>query len=246
MADRKAELKKYFFPAAGPFRPVDFHIHSSFTDARMRLEEALQAASAAGLEAVAFTDHARHDSSYVPGYLMVIEQLRPRFPLSIFSGLEVKISNLQGGLDLPAGNGLDLVLASLHRFPRQAGGYYRPVELSAREAAEIEHRATLGVLLAGSADVIAHPTRTYYANFTDPFPLELLREMATAAADCGIPLELNARDPGWTRIQDVCRETGALVTLGSDAHESSEIGRMWEFISAGGTGESKRYGGDRG
>lgn len=231
LTGRPTAREALFYNPHGALGATDAHLHTTFTDGEMTVPEALEAAAAQNLQALAFTDHARAESTYVPEYRAAIRRQRDRYPFPVYIGLEVKMTDFTGGTDLPLGQELDLVLVSLHRFPKVDGGFHHLAPATAAEAAESELRATLGVIAAQTADVISHPTRIYCTFYKEPFPAAYLEEIAQAAARHHVALELNARNPNWREILAACRAAGAAVTLGSDAHRAAEVGLMWRLFS---------------
>ncbi|HLT67279.1 MAG TPA: PHP domain-containing protein, partial [Microbacterium sp.] len=90
----------------------DHHVHSTFSDdAVSSLEENVAAAHAAGLTELRLVDHVRASTSWVPDFVAAVAALEVPDGLTVHTGVEAKILDASGSLDLPAGlRGLDRIL----------------------------------------------------------------------------------------------------------------------------------------
>src|ERR1700730_18131825 len=97
----------------------DYHVHSTFSDdAVSTLAENLAAARERGLRAICLADHVRRSTTWVPEFLSAVDALRPVPGLDVLAGVEAKILNRAGALDLPAGiGGAELALVAGPQVP---------------------------------------------------------------------------------------------------------------------------------
>ena len=95
----------------------DFQIHTNWTDGDEPVSKIIQRATEIGLGEIAFTEHARNDSTYYPTFFREIANCsRPYEKLKVYKGFEVKILDAQGALDISAEmrSHAELVLGSVH------------------------------------------------------------------------------------------------------------------------------------
>lgn len=230
---------RHVFPArelAGRALTSDLHLHTTFTDGRSTVEEMLQAAAECGLQAVAFTEHVRRGCDWYPRLEAELETARARFPdIEILAGIEAKAFDRAGGLDADPelAAHVDIVLGAFHSYPDGQGGTLREAAIRGEEAAWIEAEATLALLENPLVDVIAHPgamTRRFFGSF----PHDLVRQIVRKAARLGKAVELNGEYCGTDELAWLLRcsaQENAWVTLGSNAHHTSEVGRIVQMIS---------------
>jgi putative hydrolase len=103
-----------------PGRLEDYHVHSTWSaDALSPLEDNLAKAAERGLGTICMVEHVRRSSTYVPEFAAAANELRPRHDgLTVLIGVEAKILDVAGTLDMPAGLvGLDHVLVADHQLP---------------------------------------------------------------------------------------------------------------------------------
>ena len=118
----------------------DYHVHSLFSnDAHSSPEENLAEAEWMGLRTLCLVDHVRSSSTHVPDLVAMVRALRPRSGIEILCGVEAKLLDRSGALDLPPHAGVDHVMIADHQFPSEQG----PVT-----AAEVRERLARGLLRA--------------------------------------------------------------------------------------------------
>ena len=219
---------------------ADHHVHSTFSDGRNTLEENLAQAEQLGLTQLGCVDHVRVDTTYVPEYAAAIRALRGRTSVALTVGIEAKILDTDGRLDLPV-EGLDevdLVYAADHQFP-WPGGYRSPravkaalEEGSTTAACCIEHLVT-GTVAAMRGNrrhrlVLAHlfSILPKVGLSEDQVPEDLLGLLAAAAADSGTIVEISER---WkcpsSRALRAVKAAGAAIVCSTDSHSTVTIGR---------------------
>lgn len=206
-------------------RSKDYHVHCNYNDHSapdLTIANVVQHAESIGLKTIAFTEHVRKSSDWVPSYLEDIALVSPRSNLEIVAGFEAKILR-DGSIDCPDQYaGEYFIVASFHTKYEE-----KRVWISALEKA-IENE---------NVDVIGHIA---------PEPsFELDREEVTALAELirhyGKTIELNAkyhRPPAeWVRIFASQEVT---FHLGSDAHTLREVGKFENLEDIIGVVETER------
>ena len=112
----------------------DFHVHSTFSDGASTLTQNVRAARERGLCTVCLVDHVRRDTRWLPEFTAAVDQHRGQPGLRVLAGVEAKILDTAGRLDLPPDlqtlGGIDLVLIADHQFPADNGPVH-PDELRA-------------------------------------------------------------------------------------------------------------------
>lgn len=184
----------------------DYHVHSTFSDGVSTVEENVREAARQGLARICLTDHVRRDTTWVADFVSAVRPLRRGPDLEILVGVEAKILDQAGQLDLPPGlDGIDLVLIADHQFPGEHGpvlpGEMRILisagTLSGAEAISALIDATASALAraAGPRPLIAHlfsvlPKMGLSETEVPDGELDLL---AGRARDTGALLEVNEK-----------------------------------------------------
>jgi len=235
---RWAKLKLPFVTAESLLSHVpkiDLHIHTSFVDGEAGIKEIIQYAEHKGLQTIAFTEHARRSSTYLPEYLGEIKLYAFQTGIKVLKGVEVKIINLSGEIDVSPGviDDLDIILGVIHRFPVS---FREPIfapkgDITADHAVEIEELATINMIKKGYADVVSHPGRIFEEQFGIPFPIPALDNIVLAAKQHRVAIELNSKAPNFPTVLRVCLKHNCLVSPGSDAHILEEIGSVTTALS---------------
>src|ERR1700761_8073137 len=100
----------------------DFHVHSTFSDGASTLTENVRAARDRGLRTLCLVDHVRRDTTWLPEFTAAVGAFRDGQGLRVLAGVEAKILDTSGRLDLPPDlDGIDLVLIADHQFPGDHG-----------------------------------------------------------------------------------------------------------------------------
>ncbi|MFZ0974784.1 MAG: PHP domain-containing protein, partial [Solirubrobacteraceae bacterium] len=79
----------------------DMHVHSTFSDGAHSLEENVAEAESLGLVELGCVDHVRVDTDWVPAYAAAVAALRERTEVRLQCGIEAKLLDTAGALDLP-------------------------------------------------------------------------------------------------------------------------------------------------
>jgi len=230
----------------------DYHVHSDFSvDCRVPMASSCEAAIAAGVTEIAFTDHVDHEPSD-PGhgfyrygeYLRAVEDARARFGdrLTILAGAEVDFNRrIAGQVEaFLARTSFDFVIGSVHYD--LDGELIYPRTFTGRSLREVFAPYLADVLAAvetGWFDTIGHldlPKRYTPRTHRDYDPL-VLRDLSepifAALVRHGMAFEINtsgmrqtprASMPGPATVRWYVEAGGRLVTTGTDSHAAQTVG----------------------
>ncbi len=220
----------------------DYHVHSTFSDGASTLAQNVRVARGRGLRTLCLADHVRRDTAWVPDFVAAVSAYRSLSSPRIMAGLEAKILDSSGRLDVPPGldgggaiDGIDLVLIADHRFPADHGPVH-PAQMraaissgavAAEEAIECLVEATVNALAAAQRTLVAHlfSVLPKIGLAEEQVPLTLLNHLAKRAARAGALVEVNEK---WRcpSARTVAALAGADVRLvaGSDSHHCGDVG----------------------
>jgi putative hydrolase len=227
----------------------DYHVHSTFSDdGSSTLAENVSAAAGRGLRTLCLADHVRRDTAWVPEFAAAVAENRGQPGLRVLAGVEAKIWDGSGRLDLPeALDGIDLVLIADHQFPADNGPVH-PAEvrsaiayggMTAVEAIERVCEATARAVLyggqrpGGPGVLLAHLFSLLPKIGLDEamVPDALLADLAKRAAHAGALAEVNEK---WScpspRTVTALVRAGVTVVAGSDSHHCRDIGRYDRWV----------------
>jgi putative hydrolase len=231
-----------------PALDEDHHVHSVFSDdAVSSLDENVRAARRRGLRVICFADHVRRDSPWVADYTAAVAGLRPVPGLDVVAGVEAKILDSQGHLDLPGQlPGVDRVLIADHQFPGEAGPVH-PGDIRAQLATG---QRTAGEVIDGlitatvrALDQVAIPQLAHLFSLLPKMglaerevPGPALAALAQAARRAGARLEVNEK---WAcpspRTIRAFAAAGVPLVPSTDSHDCADVGRYQtvpELLSA--------------
>ena len=202
---------------------VDTHSHTIASGhAYSTLSEMARAAAARGLQALAVTEHAPQLEKtcglfYFMNYDVIPRQMHG---IRLLMGAELNIMDSDGTVDLPENicRELDITVASIH-----------PPCYRSESTIENNTRAYVEVMKKPYVNIIGHPDDSRI-----PVDYEVL---VKTAKETGTLLELNNSSlrPQSSRVGarenmlimlDLCRQYGAPVTTGSDAHIDVDAGNF--------------------
>ena len=116
----------------------DHHVHSTFSDGRSTIEENIAQAERLGLGHLGCVDHVRADTTYHPDYAAAVRALRSTTKVSLSIGIEAKILDADGRLDMPeiGLDAIDVIYVADHQFPwhgdRARRAMSKPISKAAR------------------------------------------------------------------------------------------------------------------
>ena len=215
----------------------DFHVHSTFSDGASSLAQNVQAARERALRTLCLVDHVRRDTEWLPEFTAAVAPFKQQPGLRVLAGVEAKILDPSGRLDLPSGlDGIDLVLVADHQFPAD-GGPVHPAqvraaigrgEITGAEAIEQLCEATANALDAADRRcVLAHLFSVLPKMGLDEamVPEPLLADLAGRVALAGAMVEINEK---WAcpspRTVAAMGRAGVCVVAGSDSHHCRDVG----------------------
>jgi putative hydrolase len=216
---------------------MDMHVHSTFSDGADRLEDNIAEAEALGLTALGCVDHVRASTDWVPDYVAAVHRLRSDTAVELRCGIEAKLMDTTGALDLPDGiDGVDAIYAADHQVPLESGPTH-PREVRERIAGgELEAADVIDALLTSTARALERPQRVVIAHFLSilpkiglteaDVPLEGLERLAEAAAHTGQEIEISERwrCPSAATLRPF-KARGVPIVLSTDSHKRGTIGR---------------------
>jgi len=211
----------------------DFHLHSTWVDGKDTTSSMHSAAVERGLRCVLFSEHARKTSGDWFGRFADEIRALPSESCRALVGVETKVEDFSGALDTTEAivSKCDLVMASVHRFPGEKGVVRGFADVDPDEAVETEFKLAMAVLDNPWVDILGHPFGMSYRRFSRRPDEARFRKLIEKAALKGVAVEINGHyhpDP-WTLI-GWCREAGARVSLGSNAHETASVGQVIRIL----------------
>ena len=219
----------------------DHHVHSTWSDdATSSPLENLVAARDAGLSSIRMVDHVRTSTTYVPEFLAEIASLPGIDGLEVLTGVEAKILDASGRLDLPPDlvvgpAGVDRVLIADHQFPGPDGPWSprRTLEeieggLAPQDALDLLVEATVRAMYLAGRGQLAHlfsllpKIGLHERDLSD----EHVAAVASAALRTDTTVEVNEkwRCPG-PRVVLALAAAGVTLVGSTDSHEASSVGR---------------------
>lgn len=201
----------------------DYHVHCNYNDhspTELSIEKVTKYAEEINLNKLAFTEHVRKTSEWIPKYLDEIDRIvSSGTKITIISGFEAKIL-MNGTVDIPHEYEGHFLIASFHtKF------YNKQNWLSALKS----------TISLPYVNVIGHLAPEESFELTD----NELGELSKLLNENGKTVEINAkyrRPPmNWLRI---FRDNNVKFHLGSDAHSLVEVGNfssitnLIEFINS--------------
>ena len=233
----KAVARACFWPSreltTQEIPPLDFHLHTCWTDGKDTAQKMWEAAVANGLRCILFSEHARKTSE--DWFFHFAQEVRslPKSPCRAFVGVETKVSDFDGNLDVTQAimDESDLVMASVHRFPGEVGELKGLSRTDLTDPSEIEFRLAWAVLDNPAVDILGHPFGMTFNRF-GLAPMEKnVKALIAKAAEKDVAFEVNSQyhpDP-WLYIR-WCKEAGAKVSLGSNAHSVDRVGTILKVL----------------
>jgi putative hydrolase len=219
---------------------ADYHVHSTFSDdAVSTIEENLAAAMAAGLTTVRFIDHVRASTPWVSEFVAAVAALTVPNGITVLTGVETKIMDVAGTLDLPddivSGDvRVDAIVMADHQFPGPDGPW-TPEHTIAQLAAGLAPSdaldqlidAYVAAMVAFPGGQLAHPFSILpkvglsEAQLTD----QQLERWASTAAATKTMIEVNEK---WAcpspRTLAAAFAAGAIVVAATDSHTAADVG----------------------
>lgn len=212
---------------ANGFPPIDFQMHTTWTDGSSSVAEMIAAARHRNLDAIAITEHVNSSSTYYPAFREEIVRLRHKCnDVEVFYGIEVSIADYKGRLRtaLRRPEDTELVLGVVHSYPKASGGYHHFGDLTPEQALACEIDGLMALAANPLIDIIGHPGGTYFKKF-GAFPVEYMEPVFRLAAKTGVAVEVNS-SYCWDLygLLAVLEATNPVLSFGSDAHTADDVG----------------------
>jgi putative hydrolase len=225
----------------------DWHVHSTFSDdAVSTLEENVAAAAAARLTDLRCVDHVRASTTWVPELVAAVRALRVPDGLRVHSGVEAKILDTSGSIDMPADlvlgdGGVDAVLLADHQVPTPEGPWSPRATLAAIEGGLASSTVVDWILeatvraaerVAGRGQ-IAHPFSILPKIGLDEDAVDdaRLAWWAGGLAAAHALVEVNEK---WTcpspRALRALEVAGVRLVASTDSHVAADVGRYDRVI----------------
>ena len=215
----------------------DMHVHSTFSDGSSTIAENLEQAARMGLTRICCVDHVRRDTKWVPDFAAAVGQAAVGLPLQVSTGIEAKILDSTGQLDLPRiRDGIDRVYIADHQVPL-ADGPHAPTEiraaladgrLFASDVVDAIVDATVAALLSHPCSVIAHlfSVLPKLGLSEADVPADRLARLVWAARRSQALVEIDER---WKcpslQTARAFRDAGVPIIFSTDSHVAADIGR---------------------
>jgi putative hydrolase len=216
---------------------ADMHVHSTFSDGKGTVEQNIAAAEALGLTALGCVDHVRVSTDWVPQFVAEVNRLRSETKVELRCGIEAKLLDTTGALDLPEGiEGIDAIYAADHQVPL-ADGPTHPRDVKERiESGDLSAAEVIDAILTSTARALDRPEKIVIAHFLsilpkiglteDQVPLSGLERLAAETKRTGQEIEISERwsCPSVATLRPFLR-AGVPIVLSTDSHMSEKIGR---------------------
>jgi histidinol-phosphatase (PHP family) len=230
---------------------IDTHIHSTIScDGKAEIDEMCLSAIRKGFSVICFTEHYDlnpsddgYDFYNHEKYSILIKQAQDKYSdkITILKGLEFSEPHLYiNELEDMSSKDFDFILGSVHWLGSRWIGDRDFQETNTLEQIFVYHyMETLKACKAGRFDSLAHidfPKR-YLLKKHEPY--ELIREILKTIIEKEISLEINTSPlrkgyneyyPSKEIIELYKNLGGTLLTMGSDAHNTDDIGADFEKI----------------
>lgn len=219
----------------------DHHVHSTFSDdATSTLAENVAAAHARGLTSLRLVDHVRGSTAWLPEFRAATAALDVPDGLVVTTGVETKVLDVRGGLDLPPGDlGVDAVLVADHQVPGPDGPWTpdrtRAELAGGLPAAELLDRLVDALVAAAHAAARRAPAVQLAHCFSilpkvglaeDDLTDDQLARWAQGLAAAGALVEVNEK---WAcpapRALRAAGAAGAVLVAATDSHTATDVGR---------------------
>ena len=215
----------------------DMHVHSTYSDGVNSIEENIKQAESVGLKRFCCVDHVRRDTDWLGNFAANIDRLKNETEIEIFSGVETKLLNIDGDLDMPQNlKGIDFIYVADHQFPMLERPYHpkeirqllQEGKLNPTSAIEILCQATMSAMKRFPNVVIAHlfSILPKIGLNEEQVPENLLQEMADTAKRFNVKIEIDERWKCPTyRTVSYFKSQNVPIWFSTDSHRKETIGQ---------------------
>jgi len=216
----------------------DMQVHSTFSDGADTVEANVAAAEAAGLTEMTCVDHVRVATDWLPAYVAEVERMRARTHVRLVCGIEAKLLDTTGRLDMPAElpPGVEVVYAADHQVAMD-DGVHHPDEVRERlERGDLDGAEVFRCLIESTRRTLDRPQPVVIAHLFSILPklgldeadapLERIEALAGEAARTGQRIEVNERyrTPSARTLRPFI-DRGVPLLVSTDSHRAGTIGR---------------------
>lgn len=213
---------------------VDLHNHTTWTDGENTVKEMYDAAVEKKIEHIFFSEHSRSSSGdWFKKFSNEVENINSKI-CRAYSGTEVKILDYDGNLDLNENieKQSNFIMASVHRFPGETGDIKKnKSNFSPEQALKIEYELTLAAIENPKTLILGHPFGMSLKRFKIIPDIKLFKEIIIKCKKFDKVFEVNANYHGNIKhLVQLCLEKDTLISLGSNAHNTKEVGKILDLI----------------
>jgi putative hydrolase len=216
----------------------DYHIHSTYSDdATGTVDEILATARERGLRTICVSDHVRADTVWMGEYVDLVRRAGDRADLEVLCGIEVKLMDHSGRLDLPRDRPVvDRILIADHQFPGPHGPE-APGAVKARiDVGMMTEEEVVDALLEATTGAVRQTPDAQLAHLFSVLPKlgldesvvgpDRLDALATTLREHGTVVEVNEKwgCPGPAAIA-AFRVAGVPLVASTDSHRAQDVGR---------------------
>lgn len=215
----------------------DMHIHSTFSDGADSIYENAEQAEKVGLHKITCVDHVRKDTDWLGEYVVAVENLKTQTNVSINIGIETKILNESGELDMPQDiSGVEKIYAADHQIPF-GDRCYTPKEIrSMFNNNEVTENEIIQSIVIATTNTLSNYKNVVIAHLFSVLPkihlseddvkLEQIEYIAKMAKQTDAQIEVDER---WKcpqiRTLSVFQAFNVPIIFSSDSHRKETIGK---------------------
>lgn len=206
----------------------DLHVHTRYSDGRSTIREYIELAAARGYDSLCFSDHVDFTTTWFDAYVREVDREgQASNGLRLYPGIEVRAKDHEGSLNAPDHiiDKAGVVIGVVHSIPSEDGkGKHKPEEFSREELLELEYALSLRLLENDKVTILGHPMSNY-EKLHGPVPESYYRRIISRAKRAGKAIEVSAKYKNdFTGFLNLCMEINPVISLGSDAHSTGELG----------------------
>ncbi len=216
---------------------IDLHLHTKWTDGDNTVKQMHKAAISKGCSHILFSEHSRKASGvWFNKFADEVTSLNHNKCLGLV-GTEVKVLNLNGKIDLNDNirKIADLIMVSVHRFPGEEDGIFSSANKNTYKykdkAIKIEHDLMESALLNKNTDILGHPFGMSIKRFNKIPKKSDFESIINKCKIANKAFEINSHYHGnhkW--LLKTCIKHNVRISLGSNAHNKNEVGKIYKLI----------------
>jgi len=216
---------------------IDLHLHTNWTDGEDTVKQMHKEAVSKGCTHILFSEHSRKTSGvWFNKFANEVKSLNQNKCLGLV-GTEVKVLDLNGNIDLNTNikKQTDLIMVSVHRFPGEEDGIFSSINKNTYKykdkAIKIEHDLMESALINKNTDILGHPFGMSIKRFKR---IPKKSDFESIIKKCKIAnkaFEINSHyhsNHKW--LLKMCIKHNVRISLGSNAHNKKEIGKIFKII----------------